>query len=343
MKNRLKILAFIIASHLLSLNIYCQTDDKEVESQTGFVNSNGLTLAYESFGENGNESIIMIQGTGSQLTAWPELLCKNLAREGYRVIRFDNRDVGLTSKLDSLGMPDWASIIPALGSCDASSLPYTLEDMGKDVIGLMDALNIKKAHVVGASMGGAIAQLVAIHYPDRVLTLTSIMASSGNPKRVSGNPKVLGLMASPPPQTDDKEVLTHYFLTLYKAIGSPGYPTEDGELKKIIEEDLTRSWYPMGTARQAAAVIIGDNCDRRNYLKELTVPTLVIHGEDDPVVNIEAGKEVAAAIPSARFISFPGMGHDLPKGLISGIGTAILSLIKHSVSSSPITELSQEK
>lgn len=336
MKNMIKIITHITILLIVNINSHSQSNGGEVEKQSGFVDANGITLAYESFGRTENESILMIQGTGAQLTAWPEALCKNLARQGYRVIRFDNRDVGLSSKLDSLGMPDWASIIPAIGSCDSSFLPYSLEDMGMDVIGLMDALKIKKAHIVGASMGGAIAQLVAINFPERVITMTSIMASSGNPNAAKGNSEVLGLMAAPPPQTNNREALEAYLFTIYKAIGSPGYPTEELELMKIIVENLDRSWYPMGSTRQAAAVIIGENCDRRDKLKNITVPALVIHGEDDPVVNIEAGKEVASAIPNAKFVSVPGMGHDLPKALIPTISDEIILMIKNSSSHTSI-------
>lgn len=324
MKN--KILVFTIALIIQAANV--QAYNTLGGRHKGTVKANGISIAYESFGKTENETILMIQGTGAQLTAWPEKLCQKLASQGYRVIRFDNRDVGLSSKLDSLGMPDWAAIIPLIGTCDQSKLSYTLNDMGTDAIGLMDALNIKKAHIVGASMGGAIAQLITIHYPERVLSLTSIMASSGNPNRVPGNPKVLGLMGTPPPQTEDKEVLAAYLFAIYKTIGSPEYPTGDFELMKIVKANMKRSWYPMGNARQASAVIIGDNCDRRSDLKNITVPTLVIHGEDDLVVNIEAGKEVADTIPNAKFVSIPGMGHDLPIALIPKISNAILSIIK---------------
>ncbi len=328
MKN--KIVLCVIALSMMAANVLAakHLNNGLVEKQEGTVKANGITIAFESFGKTGAEAILMIQGTAAQLTAWPEELCRNLANQGYRVIRFDNRDVGLSSKLDSLGMPDWAAIFPLIGTCDKSKLSYTLEDMGNDAIGLMDALHIEKAHLVGASMGGAIAQLIAIQYPERVLSLTSIMASSGNPKAVPGNPEVLGLMGTPPPETDDKEVIAKYLFDIYKAIGSPGYPIEDSTLMGTVKANIGRSWYPMGSARQAAAVIIGDNCDRRNNLKNITVPTIVIHGEDDPVVNIEAGKEVADAIPNARFVAIPGMGHDLPPALIPQIYRAILSIIK---------------
>lgn len=305
-----------------------QSSNETIRNNKGSVRSNGISIAFESFGSEENESILLIQGIGAQMILWPEELCRQLALKGYRVIRFDNRDVGMSSKLDHLGMPDWSNIIPLIGSCDESKLPYTLADMSKDAVGLLDALRIKKAHIVGASMGGAIAQLIAIHYPERTLSLTSIMASSGNHKAPSGDPDVLRIMGTPPPETNDVDSLSKYLSNVYKAIGSPGYPTTDSTLLQIAKRSIQRSWYPLGSARQAAAVIIGDNCDRREQLKSVKVPTVVLHGEDDPVVNIEAGREVALAIPHAIFIPVPGMGHDMPAALVPQFREAILRAAK---------------
>ena len=301
----------LIVLPLLVCLLGCAGSKKNLTSQKqeGRVGANGIYIAYESFGPKKGETILLIQGTGAQLTLWPLELCEKLAQEGYRVIRFDNRDVGLSSRLDSLGMPDWGSIIPRIGSCDMSNLSYTLNDMAKDAVGLLDALKIEKAHIVGASMGGAIAQWVAINFPERTLSLTSIMASSGNPKLPSGNPEVLKLMSTPPPETDDADVLSQYLFAIYKAMGSPGYPTADSVLMEIAHTSIKRSWYPAGTARQVAAIIIADNCDRREKLKNISIPTVVIHGEADPVVNLAAGKEVAAIIPNAKlFIIIQGHG-----------------------------------
>jgi pimeloyl-ACP methyl ester carboxylesterase len=313
----------------LSACLFCFAGIKQVAvGQTKKVRANGIDIAYESFGPEKGETILLTQGTGAQLTGWPQQLCEQLAREGYRVIRFDNRDVGLSSRLDSLGMPDWGSIFQKIGTCDVVKLPYTLHDMAKDAVGLMSALEIKKAHIVGASMGGAIAQLVAIHFPERTLSLTSIMASSGNPALPQGNPEVLKVMAIPPPDTDDVEVLSNYLFTIYKALGSPAYPTEDNILKEMARKNIERCWYPIGLARQASAIIIGDHCDRREQLKKISVPVVVIHGEADPVVSVEAGREVAATIPNAKLITISGMGHDLPIALISKIRDGILMATK---------------
>lgn len=317
-KNYMAMLLLLIVTSSLQ-RVYAQS-----EKTTGVARSNGISIAYESFGKPSAETILLIQGTGAQLIDWPEDLCVRLATEGYRVIRFDNRDVGKSSKLASLGMPDWAKVIPHIGTCDESGLPYTIKDMAKDALGLLDALKIDKAHIVGASMGGAIAQMIAIDYPDRVRSLTSIMASSGNPKLPQGNPEVRQVMATPPPVTEDVEALTAYLARIYKVMGSPGYPTPDSAITNMARKSIQRSWYPIGTARHAAAIIIMDNCDRREILKKISTPTVVIHGEADPVVSVEAGREVAASIPGAKLITIPGMGHDLPKALIPNVTDGIL-------------------
>lgn len=301
---------------ILVMLLFLVTYVTNAQNKSGIVKANNIEIAYESFGSIHNETVLLIQGTGVQLTGWPIELCEQLAEKGYHVIRFDNRDVGLSSKLDALGMPDWETIIPKIGTCDRGNLPYSLNDMATDAVGLLDELNIEKAHIVGVSMGGAIAQLIAINFPNKTRSLTSIMAASGNPNTQKGNPDVLQILATPPPMTDDVETLTNYFLKIYKATGSPDYPTADDILRDRARKSIQRSWDPLGFARQAAAVIIGDNCDRRQQLKDITIPVVVIHGDADPVVNMESGKEVAETIPNAKLVIIPGLGHDLPDALI---------------------------
>jgi len=291
------------------------------QSQKGIVPANGIEIAYESFGPIDGEAVILIQGTGSQLTRWPKEFVEELAGYGYRVIQFDNRDVGLSTKLDSLGTPDWASIIPKIGTCDTSVLPYGLQDMADDVIGLMDAMDIEKAHIVGVSMGGVIAQLLAFSYPERTLSLVLMMTSSGNPELPPEDPEVLKIMSTPPPDTNNIKVLTEYVFRINKALSSPGYPTSDAELREMAKRDIKRSWYPVGTARQVAAIAM--ECDRREKLKKLDMPVIVIHGENDPVVNIEAGRELARIIPDAKLVTFPGMAHDLPTSLMPKISNVL--------------------
>jgi len=249
------------------------------KGQTKYIKANDMTIAYESFGHTDAETILLIHGTGSQLIDWPVEFCQALADRGYRVIRFDNRDVGLSTKLDSLGAPDWAAINPFIKKCEPAPLPYTLVDMAEDATGLLEALNIEKAHIVGESMGGSIAQLLTINHPEKVLTLTSIMASSGNPNLPQGDEKVIKAMRKPAPNTKDPEILAAYLVHIYKALGSLD---DEATLKKSALAHINRSWYPEGTTRQVAAVLIGDNCDRRAALAKIQVPTMVIHGDADP-------------------------------------------------------------
>ncbi len=276
--------------------------------QTDKIAANGINIAYESIGKTDGQPILLIQGTGEPLTSWPTELCQQLADAGYRVIRFDNRDTGLSTHLDSLGPPDWDKLAPFVKKCDPAPLPYTVTDMARDVIGFMDGLNIDKAHVVGASMGGAIAQLIAIKYPMRVLTLTTIAASSGDPNLPEPTPLALQTMSTPPPSTTDKEAQIRYLVNAYRALGSID---SDALLRERATLHINRAWYPEGTARQIAAIMIADNCDRRNDLEKIQVPTVVIHGDIDPLVSPEAANQIASAIKGSGLYMINGMGHDL--------------------------------
>jgi pimeloyl-ACP methyl ester carboxylesterase len=300
-------------------------NSSHVKSQSGEVSANDIIIAYESFGKSSDQAIVLIQGVGATLLHWPIEFCQKLANLGYRVIRFDNRDIGLSTKFDSLGQPDWGAIIPFVKTCENAPLPYTLLDMANDVIGLMDGLNIDKAHIVGVSMGGAIAQLIAIHFPERIYTLTSISASSGNPNLPMGDEKALQAMSTPPPTTTNPDTLANYLVHVYKALGG----TDDDEtLKKRALAHMDRSWYPEGTNRQVAAVLIGDNCDRRESLAKIGVPTMVIHGDSDPLVTLASGQEVAATIPNAELIIVKGLGHDLSMEFVDILVDSILANVK---------------
>jgi pimeloyl-ACP methyl ester carboxylesterase len=211
----------------------------EVNAQSKKVKANGIMIAYESFGKATNPKIILINGTSAQMTDWPLAFCEKSADKGYQVIRFDNRDIGLSTHLDSLGAPNWAAIAPLVKTCKPAPLPYTLLDMANDVIGLMDALKIKKANIVGASMGGAIAQLVAIHFPERTLTLTTISASTGDPNLPPASPKVVQAMSTPAPATTNKDTLANYLAKVYLA---PGSTDNEATLHKKALEQVTRSY-----------------------------------------------------------------------------------------------------
>lgn len=297
-------------------------------AQSGKVDANGITIAYETFGDPKNEAIVLIQGTGATLLHYPVELCEKLAANDFYVIRFDNRDIGLSTHLDSLGQPDWAAIGPHIGTCNEASLPYTLLDMSKDVTGLMDALRIDKAHIVGASMGGAIAQLIAIHFPQRVLTLTSMSASSGNPLRPQGDANALKTMATPPPQTTAVDSIVNYLVGVYKALG--GIDSDEVLKERALNHVKNRNWKPESVNRQVAAVLIGDYCDRREQLKQISLPTLVIQGDRDPIVPLDAGKEVAVSIPNSKLCIVEGMGHDISLSFVDEIAKCIVLFIQQS-------------
>lgn len=294
-------------------------------AQTGFSRANGIKIAYESFGKLTDPAVMLIQGTGAPMTNWPEEFCRKLAARNFRVIRFDNRDIGLSTKLDSLGQPDWGAIYPFVKTCKPAPLPYSLLDMARDVIGLMDALKIKKANIVGASMGGAIAQLIAINFPDRLLTLTTCSASSGNPDLPAGTESALKAMSTPAPLTTNTDTITNYLLNVYKALGSTD---DDNILKERAMLHYSRCWAPLAVNRQVAAIWVGDNCDRRELLSKMKMPVMIIHGDQDPIVKIEAGKELAATIPGSELVIIEGMGHDISMKFIDKLVEAIARHVK---------------
>ncbi len=289
----------------------------------GQVKSNGITIAYESYGPKDRETMLLIQGQGAQLTAWPVELCEELVKRGYRVIIYDNRDVGLSTKFDSAGMPDLEAIIKARAESKPAPMAYTLDDMAKDAVGLLDALGIKKAHIVGVSMGGMIAQLVAADYPEHTLSLTSIMSTSGNPAiPFPAKPEVLAKMAPPPPK-DDTEANVAHGVELVRILAGPAYPPDEKRIRQIIHRSLKRCDHRAGMERHKAAAALGFFEDRRPKLKTIKAPTVVIHGTEDPIVPVEGGKDVAANIPGAELHIIPSMGHDLPIPLVKTIADDI--------------------
>jgi pimeloyl-ACP methyl ester carboxylesterase len=265
-------------------------------------------------------------GLGGQLTMWPVELCNELVARGYRAIRFDNRDVGLSTKFDAAGMPDMAAIFGALMAGKPATAPYSLDDMAKDAVGLLDALGIQKAHIVGASMGGMIAQLVAANHPERTLSLTSIMSSTGNPALPQAKPEAMEVLMSPAAPAGDIEAIVARGIKAWNTIGSPGYRTDEKTLREWVLRDATRSFYPVGIARQMAAIVA--NGDRREKLKKVKAPTVVLHGADDPLVPVEGGKDTAASIAGAELRIVPGMGHDFPIALVKTFADAITAAAK---------------
>jgi pimeloyl-ACP methyl ester carboxylesterase len=266
--------------------------------------ANGIEIAYETIGDPSNPPLLLVMGLGMQLIHWDTELCEQLAERGFYVIRFDNRDSGHSTKIGA-PVPDVRRAMIGLGF-DA---PYLLEDMAEDAFGLLDALGIEAAHVVGASMGGMIAQTMAIKRPERVLSLTSIMSTTG--ERRAGRPKlrVWGVLMQRAPE--EKEAYIERFVRVFRMIGSKGFPLQDERIRELAAATYERGHHTAGTGRQLAAIL--KSGDRTEQLRSVAVPTTVIHGRDDPLVPFRGGRATARAIPDARLIAIPGMGHDLPR------------------------------
>jgi proline iminopeptidase len=277
------------------------------------IDANGITLAYETQGNPKHEPVLLIAGLGLQLTDWPDEFCEALAAEGFYVIRFDNRDSGLSTKMEEFGKPDVAlAFVKSMFFMPLLS-GYTLYDMAKDAVGLLDALSIGKAHIVGSSMGGMIAQIIAATRPDRSFTLTSIMSTSGRPGLPGPTLAAHNALLSRPDNPHSTDSVVEHFVRAFRVIGSPGYPTPDWLLRRRVLRSVRRSFYPRGTSRQFMAVAASG--DRVALLNTVRAPTLVIHGTDDPLVPVACGRDTANWVPGAILHEVDGMGHDLPPGL----------------------------
>ena len=266
--------------------------------------ANGIEIVYESIGNPSDPPLLLVMGLGMHLIHWETEFCERLAGHGFRVIRFDNRDAGRSTQIDA-PVPNIMRAASGL-KIDA---PYLLDDMADDAFGLLDHLGIEATHLVGVSMGGMIAQSMAIRRPERVLSLTSIMSTTG--ERRVGRPKlrVWGLLMGRAPRTRDAYV--EYFVRTFRVIGSKGFPPDEERLRAVAAATYDRGHHPAGTARQLAAIMASG--DRTERLREMHVPTMVIHGTADPLVPYRGGRATARAIPDARLVSIPGMGHDLPR------------------------------
>ena len=275
--------------------------------------ANGITIDYEVRGSSDGLPLVMIRGLGTQRIQWPEPMVGGLVERGLRVICFDNRDVGKSTKLDEAGDVDLAELL-ASGVQGAPIVPpYTLDDMALDVVGLLDALEIRRAHVLGISMGGMIAQLVAARHRERVGSLISMMSSSGDPTLPPSTPEAMEALLSEPEIPGDRESFVRNYVETAPVLGSPGYPEPEPTLRGRAERIFDRCYYPEGVRRQMLAVTM--SLGRHELLKEISAPTLVIHGEDDPLVRVEGGIDTARRIPGAVLETIPGMGHNLPEAL----------------------------
>lgn len=278
-----------------------------------FIESNRIRLAYDVQGDPNGEPVLLTAGLGLQLISWPDAFCKGLADQGFRVIRFDNRDSGLSTKMDHFGKPNLhLAFFKTLFHMPLFS-GYTLYDMARDATGLLDGLGIDKAHIVGASMGGMIAQIMAARYPHRVLTLTSIMSTSGRPGLPGPTMAAHQALFSSPDNPSDMNSVIDHFVHLFRVIGSPAYPTPERVLRQRVAASVRRNVCARGTARQMMAV--ASSGDLVAQLRTVRAPSLIIHGTDDPLVPVACGHDSARLIPGALLHEIEGMGHDLPPAL----------------------------
>ena len=293
------------------------------------IKANGVQIEVEDSGPGPagapRPAVLLIMGLGMQLVAWPPELVQGLVDAGYRVIRHDNRDVGLSQRMENLGKPNllWAGLQHKLGF--APRPPYTVADMAADALGVLDALGVQQAHVVGMSMGGMIAQRLALAAPNRVLSLTSVMSSSGAPGLPQARPEVMAALLRRPSGRDRQAVVDHY-VRLFRVIGSPGFESPEAELRQRIEQASDRGFYPVGTLRQMLAVMA--DTTRAAQLAQISTPTLVFHGKDDPLLPYACGEDTARRIPGAHLIGVPGMGHDLPLPVVDRLLAALLPHMK---------------
>ena len=290
------------------------------------ITANGIEIEYEAHGDPAHPPLLLVMGLGAQMTLWPIELIDALTARGYYVIRYDNRDIGLSEKFGHAGVPDVRNVALMKLFGLRPKLAYRLADMAADAADLLRVLGIDKAHVVGASMGGMIVQLLAANHPEKVLSLTSVMSTTGNRRLPKPRPEALKALMGRPPAEATLEQVVPIVINVSRAIGSPAYPAPEARLRERIERDFHRSFYPQGAARQLAAII--DDGDRRTRLKRIGAPSLVIHGIDDPLVPVEGGRDTAANIRGAKLHEIAGMGHDLPLELVEEISDVIAAHAK---------------
>jgi pimeloyl-ACP methyl ester carboxylesterase len=284
--------------------------------------ANGITIAYDSIGPDTGEPLLLISGLGVQMIRWAMPFCEALAARGYRVIRFDNRDAGLSTRLTASPVPDIGALAAAAARGEGFDVPYTLPDMAADAVELLDALAIDRAHLVGRSMGGMIAQLIAGLHPHRARSLVPIMSSTNDPSLPPADPALMAMLTRRAPNSlDDEAGYIDHGLTLARLIGSPGYPFDEAAWRRQLLAERRRAHAPAGFNRQIAAIVATGSL--RPYLPQVAVPTCVIHGAEDRLIPVAGGRDIAAMIPGADLLVIKGMGHDVPPALHDVIVEAI--------------------
>lgn len=277
------------------------------------IQANGIEIEHETFGSPSDPAILLIMGLGMQLIAWPEPFCSDLASRGFHVIRYDNRDTGFSTKFDGRKAPSMLSMLVRSALRLPIRVPYTLKDMADDAVGLLDAMGIEEAHIVGASMGGMIAQNLAAAYPERVRTLTSIMSTSGHRSLPGADPLVTRHILRARPTNANREAVIAHNMRTIEMIGSPAYPVDEDTRRELASMSFDRVYYPQGFTRHVAAII--QDGDRRDRLRAIEAPTLVIHGREDRLVPLAGGIDTAEYVPDARLEIIDGMGHNFPPAL----------------------------
>jgi len=281
--------------------------------------ANNIEIEYETFGNASDKPLLLVMGLGAQMISWDERFIQLLVDRGFYVIRFDNRDVGLSTKCEEAGEPNLMQAFMAAQAGETIKSPYSLEDMADDAVGLLDALNIEKAHICGASMGGMIVQVIAFRHPTRVISLCSIMSTTGNPDLPPAKPEILQLLTTPVPS--EREPYIENAVKTGKLLYGSGFPYDEVRGRELMGKVFDRCYYPPGFGRQLLAIMANGN--RKPKLASITVPTLVIHGGDDPLVPVEGGKDTHEAISGSELIIIDGMGHSLPPETWTQITDAI--------------------
>lgn len=283
--------------------------------------ANNIEIEYETYGDPSGKPLLLVMGLGAQMIRWDEGFIQEFVKRGFYVIIFDNRDVGLTTKFEEFGVPDRIKMYQSLAKGEKIEAPYLVDDMADDAIGLLDVLGIEKAHICGASMGGMIVQAIVCKYPSRVLSLTIIMSSSGKPRLPQVRPEALKILMTPAPQ--EREANIEHSVETWRVIWGSGFPFPEDMVRERARREYDRSYYPQGSTRQMVAVLAC--ADRTKQLASVKVPTLVIHGKDDPLGPYEDSVAISKAIPGSELLLIEGMGHSLPPEIWPQVINAIVA------------------